>query len=80
MLSTIVLFLGIFLGTTLGVYLGFRAVSQHLWREFDNKMTKDRPESVMSIKNDYTGAEIIMPNPVKEAFDAGHVESIKDIL
>lgn len=47
--------------------------------EFERFMEAPQQSNSYSIKSE-TGAEIIMPNPAKEAFDEGRVTSIKDII
>lgn len=50
-----------------------------LREEFERFMETPQETSSYTIKAP-TGAEIIMPNFVKERFDEGRVESIKDII
>lgn len=47
--------------------------------EFERLMSPPENPDVYSIKS-VAGGEIIMPNPTKEKFDEGKINSIDDIL
>lgn len=44
-----------------------------------NRYYQAIPEPSIQLYNEETGAEIIMPNPVREAFTDGRITSFKDI-
>lgn len=64
-MTTFAFFLGVILGAGAGV---LARVSIEMRK---HELTSSSPKEK---------AEIIMPNPVKEAFDAGKVKTIDDIL
>lgn len=69
-----------FIGSFLGSWIGLEALKSHFLAELERKMTGAYPKDEYSILEASSGAEIIMPNPIKEAFDNGRIKNIGDIL
>jgi hypothetical protein len=63
------------------ISLGLNAISFCLRRKpYTTKKRRELEMTVEALKGTPDTAQIILPNPVKTAFDEGKVESMNDIL